>query len=496
QIVDIVVGKDDKGRKIPEYLIHFNGWNRSWDRWAAEDHVLRDTDENRRLQRKLARKAVARMRRKGRKKRRCRLPGVLLHFIAFFLCSLKTSRNTGRHLTPISSSSSDDSDEGTDEEIKSEESDIEERTEMKEEQDTHTKRDMEERAISIEIPEVLKKKLEEDCYYINRRKRLVKLPCQTNIITILESYVKHFAINAAFSANERSRHHQMTPHANMNLHYVPPEKNVELCKEMVDGLRITFDFTLPLILLYPYEQAQFKKVTSSKFFLPIKENSTNTNRNQEELSPSPPLLNPPTPQSTDSQPATGEPATPKRRKAEPEILQSLRRSTRHSSNCDRLSESSASPQPKRRHLETPASMPKLFLHLEKKTPVHSGSSSPITLTPSKEGSAVFTGFEGRRNNELNEVLSWKLMPENYPPSDQPPPPSYIYGSQHLLRMFVKLPEILGKMCFPDKNLKALVKHFEMFLRFLAEYHDDFFPESAYVAACEAYYSTKNPRAIY
>ena len=33
----------------------------SWDRWAAEDHVLRDTDENRRLQRKLARKAVARM---------------------------------------------------------------------------------------------------------------------------------------------------------------------------------------------------------------------------------------------------------------------------------------------------------------------------------------------------------------------------------------------------------------------------------------------------
>lgn len=54
--------------------------------------------------------------------------------------------------------------------------------------------------------------------------------------------------------------------------------SVELCKEMVDGLRITFDFTLPLILLYPYEQAQFKKVTSSKFFLPIKENVSNMNR--------------------------------------------------------------------------------------------------------------------------------------------------------------------------------------------------------------------------
>lgn len=88
-------------------------------------------------------------------------------------------------------------------------------------------------------------------------------------------------------------------------------------------------------------------------------------RNQEELSPSPPLLNPSTPQSSESQPTSGEPATPKRRKAEPEALQSLRRSTRHSANSDRLSESSASPQPKRRQQDTSASMPKLFLHLEK-----------------------------------------------------------------------------------------------------------------------------------
>ncbi|CAH2223134.1 male-specific lethal 3 homolog [Pelobates cultripes] len=457
KVVDIIVSKDDKGRKNPEYLIHFNGWNRSWDRWAAEDHVLRDTDENRRLQRKLARKAVARMRRKGRKKRRCRLPGV-----DSVLKTLPTNEKEDNDDNTLSSSS-EDSDEGTDEEIKSEESDFEEKAEMKEEQDIHSKRDMEEKNIVIEIPDVLKKKLEEDCYYINKRKRLVKLPCQTNIITILESYVKHFAINAAFSANERFRHHQTSSNVNMNLHYVPPEKNVELCKEMVDGLRITFDFTLPLILLYPYEQAQFKKVTSTKFFLPIKETTCFGNRNQDEVSPSPPLLNPPTPQSTDSQQTTGEPATPKRRRTESDLLLSLRRSTRHSTSCDRMSESSASPQPKRRHPDTPTSMPKLFLHLEKKTPVHSGSSSPITLTPSKEGSSVLSGFEGRRNNELNEVLSWKLMPENYPQSDQPPPPSYIYGSQHLLRLFVKLPEIMGRMSFAEKNLKALLKHFELFL---------------------------------
>ena len=59
-------------------------------------------------------------------------------------------------------------------------------------------------------------------------------------------------------------------------------------------------------------------------------------RNQEELSPSPPLLNPSTPQSTESQPDSGEPTTPKRRKGEPQALRSLRQSTRHSANCDRL----------------------------------------------------------------------------------------------------------------------------------------------------------------
>ena len=36
----------------------------------------------------------------------------------------------------------------------------------------HRKKEMEERAITIDIPEVLKKKLEDDCYYINRRKRV------------------------------------------------------------------------------------------------------------------------------------------------------------------------------------------------------------------------------------------------------------------------------------------------------------------------------------
>ncbi|EQB78893.1 hypothetical protein CB1_001443012 [Camelus ferus] len=341
KVVDLIVGKDEKGRKIPEYLIHFNDWNRSWDRWAAEDHVLCDTDENQRLQRKLARKAVACLRSAGRKRKRCRLPGV-----DSVLKSLPSEGKDENDENSINSSS-DDSGEEKDGEI-SEEGDIEEKTE---------------------------------------------------------------------------------------------------------------------------------------------ESTTNTNRNLEGLSPSPPLLNPSAPQPTESQPTAGEPATPERRKAEPEALQSLRQPTCRSASCEWQSESSA-------RLSPGAGVPKLFLHLERKTPVHSRSSSPVPLTPSREGSTVFAGFEGRRTNEINGVLSWKFVPDSYPPADQPPPPSYVYGAQHLLLLFVKLPEILREMSFSEKNLKALLKHFDLFLIFLAEYHDYFSPESACVAACEARYSTKNPGAIY
>ena len=28
QVLEVDITKDDKGKKVPEYFIHFNGWNR------------------------------------------------------------------------------------------------------------------------------------------------------------------------------------------------------------------------------------------------------------------------------------------------------------------------------------------------------------------------------------------------------------------------------------------------------------------------------------
>lgn len=57
QVLEVKQGKDERGRKTVEYLIHFQGWNSSWDRVVSEDYVLKDTEENRQLQIDLAAKA-------------------------------------------------------------------------------------------------------------------------------------------------------------------------------------------------------------------------------------------------------------------------------------------------------------------------------------------------------------------------------------------------------------------------------------------------------
>ncbi|XP_049774387.1 male-specific lethal 3 homolog [Schistocerca cancellata] len=57
KVLKVLVKTDKGGRKTVEYLIHFQGWNSSWDRYVSEDYVLKHTDENWRLQRKLAEKA-------------------------------------------------------------------------------------------------------------------------------------------------------------------------------------------------------------------------------------------------------------------------------------------------------------------------------------------------------------------------------------------------------------------------------------------------------
>ncbi|EDO38666.1 predicted protein, partial [Nematostella vectensis] len=53
KVLEVDITKDEKGKKVPEYFIHFNGWNKSWDRWVVEESVLKNSEANQALKAKL-----------------------------------------------------------------------------------------------------------------------------------------------------------------------------------------------------------------------------------------------------------------------------------------------------------------------------------------------------------------------------------------------------------------------------------------------------------
>ncbi|GFV53731.1 male-specific lethal 3 homolog [Trichonephila clavipes] len=90
KVLDLVVSRDERGRKVPEYLIHFFGWNSSWDRCVREEFILPYTEENQELQSKLANEAALSM--KG--KRKSKLPPLIKETLNKKLCNDNGNKNS------------------------------------------------------------------------------------------------------------------------------------------------------------------------------------------------------------------------------------------------------------------------------------------------------------------------------------------------------------------------------------------------------------------
>lgn len=59
---------------------------------------------------------------------------------------------------------------------------------------------------------------------------------------------------------------------------------------------------------------------------------------------------------------------------------------------------------------------------------------------------------------LQNILSWQILP-----TDAPAEPSMIYGSVHLSRLIVKLPEFLNATPISDEKLKLLLQYMDCFI---------------------------------
>lgn len=178
QVLEVIVSKDERGKKNVEYLIHFQGWNSSWDRCVSEDYVLKDTEENRKLQKDLADKAQlqlgAYLYRRDRKKRTRTLSQKINEAwdSGTNSCSSKKSQGEdGEDRDDLATSTEDDEEEEIDDEDENNESSMD------------TDDSLDER-IPLDLSNHMKALLEEDFHLVNNENKVF-----VSMLTIIKIFL-------------------------------------------------------------------------------------------------------------------------------------------------------------------------------------------------------------------------------------------------------------------------------------------------------------------
>ncbi|XP_046853844.1 male-specific lethal 3 homolog isoform X2 [Xenia sp. Carnegie-2017] len=363
KILEVDFTKDDKGKRVPEYFVHFSGWNKSWDRWVMEDQILPSTDFNRQKMKRLHEEAISRL--KSKRKRKM-LGAVLKHSLQSNnfneSSSFSQSTSTPSPLNSLSTAS-----------------------------------------IEIEIPSAIKLKLEDNCYLIRRKKKLVGLPRSPNVLDILKDYINHVTLRES---------QQQTTDA---------LSSIKIVKEVMDGVRVYFDFTLSSLLLYNIERDQHEKIMSGP-----------QARQENNIKKKPHFEN----------------------------------VKKHES----------------KELKDDESNNRILRRRSKRQSVNASTTSSVSLDISKNVNSnmiqdTVHGNEGKcktkkgtKRKRSSQCLPMKNDVNNVMESDETPSPispSQVYGVEHLIRLFVKLPSLLTRTTIEEKKLTLLMHHLKDFLSYLS-----------------------------
>ncbi|TDG52600.1 hypothetical protein AWZ03_000833 [Drosophila navojoa] len=308
KVLAVYERKDADNKRYFDYKIHFQGWNSSWDRNVRADILLKDNEENRKLQRELA--EAAQLQKIGgysykdtktptlppsKKKRLTRGVNAEDQTSETLNTTLASQPSTPQHELPAqqkggarmrdgSGNRSRDNSSGrkgqhdksgtagggadvtmkdvrksgkTDGERKSAKSQFSLHVSPK---DTHTtdaeKRVHPEDRVMLRISERLREYMEYDYNMVCKLGKEHELPARMPIITILENFVKQRAVELAIGIKQDSSRARNTQsrNARMEREYDRVMSNVCMLKEVVDGLRIYFEFHLEDHLLYKEER--------------------------------------------------------------------------------------------------------------------------------------------------------------------------------------------------------------------------------------------------
>lgn len=125
--------------------------------------------------------------------------------------------------------------------------------------------------VALQIGDKLKTILEHDYNLITNEQKLINLPAALPAITILENFVKHFSVKSLIVASQpssdvsrRKVNSSTTKCERREKDYEKITNNISLRKEVADGLRLYFNYTLKDYLLYRQEKEQAEELLSEK----------------------------------------------------------------------------------------------------------------------------------------------------------------------------------------------------------------------------------------
>lgn len=452
KVIQIVEKYDDNDRRYEEYLIHFHGWNSTWDRYVTEDFILKDTPENRKLQQELANEAQLtpggnlykrdlRSRRRSSSSRR----------------RSRNSENAYNSNTQRSYNGEDNSPgETTQDEYSSDKSSDDEGMYVSFKELPPLP--------EIRIPAVLKKAIGYDEYLITIKKKLLKLPSEPTIVTVLESFV-HFYVT-----------HELRVYISKHtrkLKYEDLVTRVSLCKEMVDGLRVIFDFTVDNLLMYGPERQQFNDIRNITLDPPVRLSTSmleNEIQDMENNLTREVRVLEALPTTSD---AKGGSLLGKR------ILRSQHHLPTHDQNEHQ------GPSHEKIEKTDKADSGTGHKKEEIQNSLASSSCSSNGILPAYnllfDGSIIYSRHI--RKLVQKELSGWKLVPDSMY-SEKPLKPTLVYGPTHLARLFVKLPEILQYSQHRPEVTATIIEYSHVLLGFLVE-HTEWFGDNHYVSTEES-----------
>ncbi|XP_017071189.1 protein male-specific lethal-3 [Drosophila eugracilis] len=456
KVLNVFERRNEHGLRYYDYKIHFQGWRPSYDRCVRAPVLVKDTEENRQLQRELAEAAQLQIRGdysyKGTpdkpvtKKKR---GGRGAHVEEPLGDPLDTGHLTAEQEMPPTQRSAvnrpRDNSGGNRKEkatpgdgrLKGSRGRLTETAHHNDIVDPNSECFVQqEDRIMMRVSERLREIIEYDRNMIKKLGKQHALPSRVPIVTIMENFVKQRAVELAIGIKQDSSRARNTQsrNARMEREYDRVMSNVCMLKEVVDGLRIYFEFHVDDHLLYKEEKEYIHNYLTDDN---MRNCSLILNKSYDFINPN---------GDTDLIALDGTPVGGGSGNTNGQLDGGILGGTEYEKQLQ-----------------------KCLLYIV----TSSGKNTAQAYERSSPYTAAYK-LPMEMRGFLNETFKWRMLT-----AESPPEKSMVFGAPHLARLMLKMPIFLNASPISNKKLEDLLPHLDSFINYL-ENHREWFDKDNYV----------------